>query len=106
MHEKISNELVRYDKVLKLKKKILKEIEAELRIIKTEMSVNSTNGDFDYCVKQSFSLLGLKQYLEACDCFMRYAARYEDSDVIVYSVSVKDLDIWIQEEYSFVTNFY
>ena len=36
---------------------------------------------------------------------MRYAARYEDSDVIVYSVSVKDLDIWIQEEYSFVTNF-
>lgn len=54
MHEKISNELVRYDKVLKLKKKILKEIEAELRIIKTEMSVNSTNADFDYCVKQSF----------------------------------------------------
>ena len=44
--KKISNELVRYDKVLKLKKKILKEIEAELRIIKTEMSVNNTNDDF------------------------------------------------------------
>ena len=29
MHEKISNELVRYDKFLKLKKKILKEIETE-----------------------------------------------------------------------------
>lgn len=104
MHEKISNELIRYDKVLKLKKKILKEIETELRRIKTEMSVNSTD-DFDYCVKQSFSLLRLKQYLEAGDCFMRYAARYEDSDVIVYLVSVKDLDIWLQEDYSFVTNF-
>lgn len=105
MYEKISNELARYDKVLKLKKKILKEIETELRRIKTEMSVNSSDDDFNYCVKQSFSLLGLKQYLEAGDCFMRYAARYEDSEVIVYLVSVKDLNIWLQEDYSFVTNF-
>ena len=47
----------------------------------------------------------LKQYLESDYCFMRYEAKYNDKDIVIYMVSDKDLDIWLQKDYSFVENY-
>ena len=106
MSEKISNIPIREDKVKRLKAKILTEIEEELSVIKTEMNEYLSNDDvFDYIVKRSFALLHLKQYIEREHTFMSYEAQYPDNDIIVYMVSDKYLEIWLQEDYSFVFNF-
>lgn len=104
MREKISDMPIREDKVKRLKTKILTEIEKELEIIKVEMNEYLSNDDvFDYLVKRSFALLYLKQYIEEEYTFMSY--EYQDKDIIIYMVSDKYLEIWLQEDYSFVFNF-
>ena len=104
MREKISDIPIREDKVKRLKTKILTEIEKELEIIKMEMNEYLSNDDvFDYFVKRSFALLYLKQYIEKEYTFMSY--EYQDKDIIIYMVSDKYLEIWLQEDYSFVFNF-
>lgn len=104
MSEKISDMPIREDKVKRLKTKILTEIEKELEIIKMEMNEYLSNDNvFDYLVKRSFALLYLKQYIEKEYTFMSY--EYQDKDIIIYMVSDKYLEIWLQEDYSFVFNF-
>lgn len=105
MYEKISDEAIRLEKVKNLKEKILVEIEQRMNICKKEMQSNIPDEDFNYCIKESFILLALKQYLKQDNCFMNYEAKYYDKDVVIYMISDKDLNIWLQKDYSFVTNF-
>lgn len=105
MYEKISDEIVRREKIRKLKEKIMSEIEKEIRNCKKELQSNIQDKDFDYCIRDSFALLELKRYIENDNCFMRYEAKYNDKDIVIYMVSDKDLDIWLQKDYSFVENY-
>ena len=105
MYEKISDEIVRREKIRKLKEKIISEIEKEISNCKKELQSNIQDKDFDYCIKECFVLLEIKQYIENDYCFMRYEAKYNDKDIVIYMVSDKDLNIWLQEDYSFVGNY-
>lgn len=106
MYEKISDKPIREDKVKRLKIKILTEIEKELKHIKNKMETHWSNDRvFDCLIKRSFALLNLKQFIEREDAFTLCEAEYPNEGVIVYQVSDKNLEIWLQEDYSFVTNF-
>ena len=105
MYEKISDEIVRREKIRKLKEKIILEIEKRISNYKKELQSNIEDELFNYYIKGFFVLLELKQYLESDYCFMEYEAKYNDKDIVIYMVSDRDLDIWIQNDYSFVENY-
>ena len=105
MYEKISDEIVRREKIRKLKEKIMSEIKKEISNCKKELQSNIQDKDFDYCIRDCFALLELKRYIENDYCFMRYEAKYNDKNIVIYMVSDKDLDIWLQKDYSFVENY-
>lgn len=99
MVEKISEQPVRIEKIEKLKAKLLPEIETQLK------KCNISDDDFEYFVRQNFALLELKRYLTQENCFMKYNAVYPISDKIFYKVKEKYLDIWLQDDYYFISNF-
>ena len=103
MNEKISNTLIREEKVRKLKIKILAEIEKELEFAKEEIKVCTI--PFEVLVKRSFALLNLKEYISDEYAFMDYEAKYTDIDTVVYKVSDECLNVWLQDDYHFVWNF-
>lgn len=105
MYEKISDEAIRREKVQKLKEKIMSEIEKRIGNYRKVLRTNIQDDDFEYYIRESFVLLELKQYLESDCCFMEYEAKYSDKDIVIYAVSDKDLSIWLQEDYSFVSNY-
>lgn len=105
MYEKISDENIRIEKVQKLKRKILSEIDGILNKYKNEMSETLNDVGFEFCVKQSFALLKLKEYIEDEHSFMSYEAKDYNNDIVVYMISDKDLNIWSQEDYSFTISF-
>ncbi len=105
MYEKISDEIVRREKIRKLKEKIILEIEKRISNYKKGLQSNIEDELFNYYIKEFFVLLELKQYLESDYCFMGYEARYDDKDIVIYMVSDRDLDIWLQKDYSFVENY-
>lgn len=106
MREKISEKQIRNDKVKKLKEKISIEISHELNQLKCEMRDTISNDRcFDYYVKRSFALLRLKEYIEFEYAFMDVEAEYYDLGYIIYLVSDKNLDIWLQDDYSFTRQF-
>lgn len=104
MSENKSEKPIREDKIKRLKEKVLAEIANELKLIKRDMrSYMSNDKAFDFLVKQSFTLLNLREFIESEYAFQSCEAEYED--VVVYTVSSKDLDIWLQDDYSFTHNF-
>lgn len=105
MYEKISDEIVRRKKIRKLKEKIILEIEKRISNYKKGLQSNIEDELFNCYIKEYFVLLELKQYLESDYCFMGYEAKYNDKDIVIYMVSDKDLDIWLQKDYSFVENY-
>lgn len=105
MYEKISDEIVRREKIRKLKEKIILEIEKRISNYKKGLQSNIEDELFNYYIKEFFVLLELKQYLESDYCFMGYEAKYNDKDIVIYMVSDRNLDIWLQEDYSFVENY-
>lgn len=105
MYEKISDEIIRIEKVKKLKQKILSEIDDLLSKYRNGLSENLNDRGFEFCVRQSFALLELKKYVENEYSFMSYEAKDYNNDIVVYTISDKDLNIWSQEDYSFVTRF-
>ena len=50
-------------------------------------------------------MLRWKEYIENGDTFWSFEARYNDKDIIIYDVSDKKLNIWLQEDYDFVSKF-
>lgn len=105
MYEKISDEIVRREKIRKLKEKIILEIEKRISNYKKGLQSNIEDELFNYYIKEFFVLLELKQYLESDYCFMGYEAKYNDKDIVIYMVSDRNLDIWLQKDYSFVENY-
>lgn len=105
MYEKISDEIIRIEKVKRLKQKILSEINVSLNRYKNMISKNPNDKGCELCIKQSFALLKLKEYIEDKYSFMDYQYRDANRDIVIYMISDKDLNIWSQEDYSFITKF-
>lgn len=106
MAEKISDKPIRNEKVKRLKAKILAEIDQEMSIIKDEIRMYLADNEyFGSLIKRSFALLNLKEYIEGESAFQHIEAEYFDIDAVVYVVSDRSIDIWLQEDYSFVSNF-
>lgn len=105
MYEKISDEIIRIEKVKKLKRKILSEINVRLNKYRNMTSKIPNDKGYEICIKQSFALLKLKEYIEDKYSFMDYQCRDSSRDIVIYTISDKDLNIWLQEDYSFTINF-
>ena len=105
MYEKISDEIIRIKKVKKLKRKILSEIDDLLSKYRNGLSENLSDRGFEFFVRRSFALLELKKYVETEYSFMSYEVKDYKNDIVVYIVSDKDLNVWLQEDYSFAISF-
>lgn len=105
MYEKLSNEPKRRIKVSKLKKKILEEIKKELDIYKRIIGETNSDDVFFDLVRRSFVLLELQRYIENKNTFMRQYANFEYDDIVIYIVSEKSLNIFLQDDYHFVSKF-
>lgn len=105
MYEKISDEIIRIEKVKKLKRKILSEINVRLNKYRNMTSKIPNDKGYEICIKQSFALLKLKEYIEDKYSFMDYQCRDSSRDIVIYTISDKNLNIWLQEDYSFTINF-
>ena len=105
MYEKISDEIIRIEKVKRLKQKILSEIDDILSKYRNGLSENLNDRGFEFCVRRSFALLELKKYVETEYSFMSYEVKDYNNDIVVYIVSDKDLNVWLQEDYSFAISF-
>ena len=97
MLEKLSDKPKREEKVKRAKAKILSEIEEKLNILKGEM-----NTSFESAVVQCYALYALKEYINKPSTFLTYKSCSPNEDLIDYYVPEKDIDMWLQESYSFV----
>lgn len=105
MQERISDEPIRKEKVKRLKEKILAEIEKEFENKKKRMSIYEDYEDFELFIKESFAMLYLKQYVEKEYSFMSFEAKYYNEDIVIYMVSDRELEVWLQDDYSFLYSF-
>lgn len=107
MYEKISEEEIRREKVEKVKNKILSEIDNRICSYKKLFAINekTTEEDYNFFISENFALLELKKYLKRDNCFMSYEAKYLDKDIVVYVVSEKTLNVWMQKDYNFIYNY-
>lgn len=64
-----------------------------------------SDDEFNYSVKRFYALLCLKKYIENERTFMLYTSKYPDEDAIVYEVGIKNIEMWLQEDYHFVGIF-
>ena len=61
--------------------------------------------DFELFIKESFAMLYLKQYVEKEYSFMSFEAKYYNEDIVIYMVSDRELEVWLQDDYSFLYHF-
>lgn len=107
-YEKISEKHLREEKVKKVKEKIFAEIEEWLNDAKHIIKISLENNDeeeFNFWVTRAFNLARLKEYMQMENCFLSYHAMYDDQDTIVYRIPDKNLNIWLQDGYNFVSRF-
>lgn len=103
MYEKISDESKRQEKVNKLKSKILSDINKKIDVCKFELHSDTTlDEDYSFWVYRCFYLLELKKYIEGKYTFMCWTYEYEDKDIRIYVINDLYLNIWLQDDYSFV----
>lgn len=103
MYEKTCDKKIRLEKVNKIKTKILAEIEKELKLLKEEIESGISEEYYVYCIKQSFSLFALKDYINSKYTFMDWEAM--NDEFVVYKISDEQLNIFLQDEFSFVIIF-
>ena len=109
MYEKISETAIRQSKINALKTKIRKEIEKytssirenmkillEQEIINTEM--------WDYCVNVAFFLTQLTEFVDWEGAIQNKEAENPNEDIVVYTISIDEIDIWLQENFNFVSH--
>lgn len=101
--DKLSERPIREEKVKRLKSKILAEIEEEQAYLKFAMSEYEDH--FDEFLEQYYQLMQLKNYIMAEHSFWNYEASSEKDDYIVYQITEKTLDIWLQDDYNFARAF-
>ena len=83
------------EKIAKLKKKILNEIDSLLERYKAEASQAES---FEFAVKNSFALIKLRDYINNPVSFNQI---WNNG----YIISDLHIDMWLQEDYSFAFNF-
>lgn len=104
-------ETARIEKAGKVKKKVLEQIKGthdRLResIINFE-SLDEINGDleeWEKCIEEDYALTMLKKYVSAEAAFMLYDDG-ADGGTGGFVVSEKMLDIWLRDDYDFVSQF-
>lgn len=105
-YEKISDEPKRQEKVNRLKDKILTDINTKIDVCKFELHSDTTlDEDYSFWVYRYFYLSELKKYIEDKYTFMRWSYEDEDKDIRIYVINDLYLDIWLQDDYSFVSKF-
>lgn len=105
MNERISEKAARVEKVQRLKKRILSELEQKQNNVKTLLQRDLSAEDYVFTINDAFALVKLKEFLQEDTSFMRVIAANQDQDIIIYNVSDKDLNVWLQDGYSFVGKF-
>lgn len=89
----------RDEKIMKLKNKILNEIDALLKKYKTTaVQAESSMETFEFVIKNSFVLLKLKDYVSNTASFNQMRDKN-------YIISNLHIDMWLQEDYDFVFDF-
>lgn len=92
-------ETQREEKVAKVKKKILNEIDSLLKRYKAETAqTDFSMEDFEFVVKNSFILIKLRDYI--CN-----PASFNQMWNKGYIISDLHIDIWLQEDYTFAFKF-
>ena len=107
-YEKISEKHLREEKVKKLKEKILVEIKEysdDARRYIKNFPADGNEKRWKSLVSREFTLLKLKEFIQKKDCFLRARKIYPEDDIIIYTIPDKNLNIWLQEDYKFVSNF-
>ena len=106
MYEKISDESKRQEKVNRLKNKILADINKKIDVCKFVLhSDTASDEEYPFWIYRCFYLLELKKYIEDKYTFMCWTCEYEDKDIRIYVISDLYLNIWLQDDYSFVDTF-
>ena len=110
MNEKISDQPIREEKIKRLKEKILKEIEEELERGKRDLTYDLTNGiedeyEFERTISIMHYLYKLREFVNWEHSFNTVYGVYPQHGTIVYAVSMREIDIWLQEKYNFVSHF-
>lgn len=109
MYEEIKNKQERLEKIEKLKEKILKEIERENKLLKKELfclsNENNDSKEYDDLVTKSYQLIELKKYIQDENSFCSIQFRDCITGDTIYFVSIKNINIWLDESYNFVSNY-
>lgn len=108
--EKISEQHLRIAKVQKLKKKILSEIEAFSNYLKEGLKEVCCDDKlfsefFEKAAIEEVKLISLKKFVNDPSSFMKVIMKDPRHDVIVYGVSDRHLDMFIDDDFQFVQNF-
>lgn len=109
MYEKISEIPIREEKVKRLKEKILKEIEIEIERCKNGLIYLLTekmdDETFEYITETLHQLYKLRDYVNWERSFMCDIKKYYDQDIIIYNVSIKLINLWLEDDFDFVNTF-
>ena len=108
--EKISEQHLRIAKVLKLKKKILSEIEGFSNYFKEGLKEVCCDDKlfsefFEKAVIEEVKLISLKQFVNDPSSFMKVIMKDPAHDAIIYGLSDKHLDMFIDNDFLFVQKF-
>lgn len=112
--EKYSEEYIRIEKINKIKERILKDIEKEENTLKKYINaaiyhknnnIQSKEEEWFSMIIEEYALLCLKEYILKPDTFLEFYKMSEEEDYIIYVIPDKYLNIWLQENYPFVSNF-
>lgn len=102
---KLSEMSIRQEKVGKLKTKILTDIDNRLDECKEVDIRNLSDELFQDYLNYGFALLKLGEYIENKYTFMLYTAIDEKADYISYVITDENIDIWLQDNYNFISNY-
>lgn len=109
MHEKISESAIRQSKINALKTKIRKEVEERTYRVQASMRVlleqkTRSAEEWGYCVNLAFFLTQLTEFISWEGAFQNKEAEYPNEDIVIYTISIDEIDIWLQENFNFVSH--
>lgn len=99
MIEKIPDQIHREEKIAKLKKKILNEIDSLLERFKVEAAqAECSMENFEFAAKNSFALIKLREYINN-------PASFNQMWNNCYIIRDLHIDMWLLEDYTFAFDF-
>ena len=105
MYEYIENEPKRLEKIKLLKEKLLKEIEQEMKFLKDALPFEIEEDGYEKVITQIYQLIELKKFINKENAFCSIEFRDVVTKITTYSVSIYNIDIWLQDSYNFVSNY-